>query len=186
MKLTNIVKKILLEKKGDTYDSGCVMLYFNFPQLKEIHEKIDKEDLYTEDGPRTFGLEDEPHITLLYGIKPRIPLDDIVEVIDEFTYTPCKIHNASLFEHEKYDVLKFDVSGKNIHETNEALTEAVPYENDHPDYHPHLTIGYIKSGKGKKYTKLFEGQEFELIPRYAIYSQVGDKKDKIAIKVKNK
>jgi|SRR4051812_1017980 2'-5' RNA ligase len=186
MKLTNIVRHILLEKKGDSYDTGAVMLYFHSPEvIKEIHDKIDKADLYTEEGDRTYGIEDEPHITLLYGIKAGIPLENIVEVTDEFTYGPCKISNASIFENEKYDVLKFDVSGDNIHETNEALTEAVPYKNDYPDYHPHLTIAYVKPGIGKKYTKLFEDKEFKLIPKNVVYSKADGTKDDIQIEIIN-
>lgn len=188
MKLINLLKHLLLEKKGDSYDSGCVMLYFKFPAIKEIHDQIDPEDLYTQDGSedgRTYGIEDEPHITLLFGLDPSVPLDDVVDILDNHTYTPCQVYNASLFENEKYDVLKFDVKGSDLHETNEELC-TLPYENKFPDYHPHMTIAYIKPGKGSKYTELFEGKEWELVPRYALYSQADGTKDKITIKVKTK
>jgi len=186
MKLTPLLKSLLLEKKGDSYEKGCVMLYFNFPQMKEIQDQIPKEDLYTEEGDRTYGLEDESHTTLLYGIDRGVQLDEVVDILDDFTYSPCKIHNASVFTHPNYDVLKFDVSGANLKETNAALTENLPYKNDFPNYKPHLTIGYVKSGLGKKYTDLFEDKEYDLIPKYAVFSSPPNKKDKIVIKVKKK
>lgn len=184
-KLTDLLKQYILEKKGDSYEYGCAMLYFKFPQIKEIHDQIDPDDLYTEEGPRSYGIEDEPHITLLFGIHPEVSLDEIVDILDRHTYTPCQVHNASLFENERYDVLKFDVKGADLHETNEELCE-LPHTNKFPDYHPHMTIAYVKSGKGKKYTDLFEGKEYELIPRYGLYSAPDGEKDKITIKVKTK
>lgn len=173
---------LLLEKKGDSYEYGCAMLYFDFPLMNKIHDAINPNDLYEEEGDRTFGLENEPHTTLLFGLHKEVSLDDIKKVLDEFTFSTCKIHNASLFENEKYDVLKFDVKGENLHACNEALKQ-FPYTNNFPDYHPHMTIGYLKSGMGKKYTKMLEGQEFELVPKYAIYSEPNGTKTKIKVRI---
>lgn len=173
---------LLLEKKGDSYEYGCAMLYFDFPLMNKIHDAINPNDLYEEEGDRTFGLENEPHTTLLFGLHEGVSLDDVKKVLNEFTFSTCKIHNASLFENEKYDVLKFDVKGKNLHACNEALKQ-FPYTNNFPDYHPHMTIGYLKSGMGKKYTKMLEGQEFELVPKYAVYSEPDGTKTKIKVRI---
>lgn len=176
---------MLLEKKGDSYGSGCVMLYFNFPEMQQLHDQIDLDDVYNEEGDRTYGLEDESHITLLYGLAPEVTLDEVKNILKEFTFGKCIIKNASLFEQEKYDVLKFDVDGPSLHEVNEELRDKLPYENKFPDYHPHMTIGYLKSGKGKQYVEEFADQEYELIPKYAIFSQPDGTKYKISIKIKN-
>ena len=93
--------RLLMEKLGDTHEFGCAMLYFNFPELKKIQEKIDKKDIYEEEGDRSFGLEDEPHVTLLYGFHEEVTTDQIKKVLDSLTYTWCKVHNVSLFENEK-------------------------------------------------------------------------------------
>jgi 2'-5' RNA ligase len=87
-----------------------------------------------------------------------------------------------LFENEKYDVLKFDVNGENLHACNKALKQH-PHTNNFPDYHPHMTIGYLKPRMGKKYTKMLKGQEFELIPTHAIYSEPDGTKSKIKIEI---
>jgi 2'-5' RNA ligase len=176
---------LLAENSTSTYKYGCVMLYFNFPQIDEIHDYIDIDDIYVEDEDKTFGLEDEPHTTLLYGLHPEVSLDEVKKVLDSYDYYPCIIKNASLFENEKYDVLKFDVDGKDLKQTNNDLKQ-YPFTNDYPDYHPHLTIGYIKPGLGKKYTKILKGLEFKLLPQYAIYSHSDGNKDKIKIKTYDK
>lgn len=178
-------KTFVYEKSGDSYSYGCVMLYFDFPKMNEIHLKIDEEDLYEEEGDRTFGLEDEPHITLLYGLKHDVTPKEVKEILNNFTFGPCVLHNASLFENE-YNVLKFDVryltkGGAFLHKCNTALRD-LPYKNDYPDYHPHMTMGYLKKGTGKKYTEMLKEEEYDLIPTHAVFSQPDGTKVKIKIK----
>jgi hypothetical protein len=31
-----------------------------------------------------------------------------------------------------------------------------PFTSDYPDYHPHITLAFVKPGKGKKYELKFE------------------------------
>jgi 2'-5' RNA ligase len=173
---------VLTEATGQTFDYGCVMLYFSFPEINKIHDIINPKDIYTEEGDRSFGLEDEPHTTLLFGLHEGVTTQDVQSVLDKFKYGTCTIGNASLFENKDYDVLKFDVRGKNLHETNKLLKE-FPYTNSFPDYHPHLTIGYLIPGTGKKYTKDLSGVQFSLTPEYAVYSKPDGEKVKIKINV---
>ena len=173
------LSKFLLEDT-DTYEYGAVMLYFNFPEINQIHDLITSEDVYTEEGDRTFGLENEPHITLLYGLKGDIDKQDIEDVIGKITFGRCDIFNASLFKNESYDVLKFDVEGEGIHSANEMLKE-FPHTSTFPNYHPHMTIGYLKSGEGDKYVEKLEGLRFKLLPEYVIYSKPSGEQIKIDI-----
>ena len=173
---------MILEKKGDTYEYGCAMLYFDFPDMYKLQDSIDPNDLYEVEGDRSYGLEDEPHTTLLFGLHPEVEINKIRDVIKKFTYSKCTIKNASLFENPEYDVLKFDVDGKNLHDCNTALKQ-FPYTNSFPNYHPHMTIAYIKKGLGKKYVSLFNYFEFEMKPDFAVYSSPDGSKKKINIKV---
>ena len=181
MKHIKLFEEFIVEKSGDSYSHGCVMLYFDFPQMNKIHDAINPDDLYEEEGDHTFGLENEPHVTLLYGLKESVTPEQVKEILDGFKFSSCKLHNASLFENE-YDVLKFDVEGDSLHEANAALRE-LPYENDYPDYHPHSTIGYLKKGCGERYTKMLKDQEFELTPTYAVFSQPDGTKTKMNINI---
>jgi 2'-5' RNA ligase len=186
MKHIKLFDEFITEKSGDTYSNGCVMLYFDFPKINDIHSKIDKDDLYEEENDRTYGLEDEPHITLLYGLEKEVTPNQVKEILENFTFGPCKLYNASLFENE-YDVLKFDVGypikGEAfLHKCNTALRK-LPYQNDYPDYHPHMTIGYLKKGTGKKYTEMLKDLEYDLSPSYAVFSQPDGNKVKIKIAV---
>ena len=69
MKYFQIFEEYL--KEDTEYKYGCVMLYFKFPKMEELHNSIDSSDYEDEDS-----LEDEPHCTLLYGLhdyKPSLP-----------------------------------------------------------------------------------------------------------------
>ena len=161
----------LFEKKGDTFEYGCAMVYFDFPDMHQIHEMIVPEDVYLEEGDRSFGLEDEPHTTLLFGLHSNDLADE--EVLSKCKSKPVgqiKLHNASLFENEKYDVLKFDAHNPVLHEINAELVK-LPHTTSFPDYHPHSTIAYIKKGQGRKYADLLEGKEFTVHPNKIVYSK---------------
>lgn len=180
MKLTDLINEMVRNRK---YEYGCAMLYFAFPEMFKLHNKITPDDIYTVDGEDTYGLEDEPHVTLLFGLHDNVSTDDIVKVLDKFTFKPCKVHNPSIFKNDDYDVLKFDVQGDSLHEVNKLLT-AYPHTTNFPDYHPHMTVAYIKPGKGQKYADEFKKfKEFWITPRYAVYSKTNGKKDRIKIKL---
>lgn len=177
--------KLLTEKKGDSYEYGCVSLRVDFPVMKKIHAAIDPEDLYEETGDRTYGIEDETHVTLLYGIHDGVPVADVKAIIDEFTFSKIKAYNISVFEKEEYDVLKFDVKSPELNRVNKALTE-LPHTNDYPDYHPHISIAYLQPGAGKKYIKALKKLEINIKPTYVEYSDASGRESKIPIKLLKK
>lgn len=171
-----------LNENKQVYDYGCAMLYFSDHDLKPIYSQIEPEDLYVEgDG---FGLETEPHCTLLYGLHGDVTVKQVEDVLDKYTYHTCKAHNLSLFENEKYDVLKYDIKGDNLSETNEDLKQ-YPFTTDYPNYHPHMTVAYLKPGMGKKYVEKLgkEYSELWMSPQYAVYSQPDGTKNKINVRV---
>jgi 2'-5' RNA ligase len=179
---------LLNEDKNIKYEYGCVMLYFTFPEMTYLHKMVDSEDIYMEEGDGSFGLENEPHTTLLYGLHDTVSLDDVKEVLKKFTFGGLVAHEPSLFENKKYDVLKFNMKYPNkgedfLHKCNDEL-KTYPFTSDFPNYHPHMTIGYIKPGKGNKYVRKIGQIEYRLKPEYAVFSQPDGTKTKIEINVR--
>lgn len=165
------------EKKDKTqkYEYGCAMLELDFPQMESLHEQIDIEDVYEEEGDRSYGLEKEPHVTLLYGLHDDVKEDVVKDICIGQQYESIVLENVSCFENEKFDVLKFDVSGESLHECNKKLSH-LPHTTDYPDYHPHMTIAYLKPGTGKKYIDRMKDQSHEVKPHAVVYSMPsGDK-----------
>ena len=168
------LKSRLLESSNSTYEYGCAMLYYDFPQMSELHNSISEEDIYREEGDNTYGLEDEPHTTLLYGLHSDVDPNLVLDTCQKQQYSDIVLHNASCFNSDKYDVLKFDVTYPNkdenfLHKCNSDLTK-YPHTTSFPNYHPHCTIGYIQKGKGQHYADLFKNKSYIVTPKKLVYS----------------
>ena len=157
-------EKALLEKDGP-FEYGCSMVYFEFPEIKSIHQEIDKSDLSGS------GLEEDPHVTLLYGLhSDEIEDQKVLDISASEQIESITLHNVSVFENAEYDILKFDVDSPILHKLNSKLTE-LPHTTNFPKYHPHCTIAYLKPGSAKKYISSFEGRSYEVFPTKIIYSK---------------
>ena len=141
---------------------GCVMLYFNAPALEIIQESINEDDIHEN------GLENDPHITLLYGLHDTVSLEEVEEIINNYTFGYTFFSDLSLFECEEYDVLKFNpfptYKFRRINEELRTLPNTVTFD----EYIPHMTVAYLKKGRGKKYTDI--QVLFEVKPKYVMYS----------------
>ena len=113
MKHIKLFEEFVTEKKK-VYDYGCAMLYFEFPEMENLHKQIDEEDIFVDPEDSTFGLETEPHCTLLYGLHSDVKLEVIENIAKNFAFGNCTITNPSLFKNEKFDVLHshYWLSGK--------------------------------------------------------------------------
>lgn len=182
------LKSLLKEEKEPVYEYGCVMLYFQpNQQVVDFQKTISPEDIYIEDMNGGYGLETEPHCTLLYGLHEGIKVPEISNILSDITFGYCRIHNPSLFENEKFDVLKFDVGyihkgGSFLHKANRLLN-TFPNTQTYPDYHPHMTVAYLKPGMGKKYVENLGGvPAFIYKPTHLVYSQPDGTKTEIGIR----
>ena len=116
------------EETKEKFDYGCVMLYYDFPEIEDSHNIIDPNDIYHQEGDRSFGLEDEPHTTLLFGLHDDVTDEDVSKVLNKYKYSTCKLHNPSLFEkflenvEELADIAVFDESDKDYN-------SAIPWES---------------------------------------------------------
>lgn len=110
-------------------------------QVIEMSMKIADEDL-AEDGR-----EDEPHVTVLYGLQS---LDGVEKAISGFGKVAITLGETSIFENDEYDVVKIDVDSEQLHRLNGVVAK-LPNENKYDEYEPHVTLAYVKKGAGEKY-----------------------------------
>ena len=171
---------MVFRAKPKQYEYGTVMLHLSFYELDGLHAAITPIHIYTPaNDAGKYTLDDDPHITLLYGLHNHINENEVADSLSEFTYSTCKINNVSLFQNG-YDVLKFDVSGENLSESNEKLKE-LPHYTDYPTYQPHLTIAYLNKGFGERYVKRFANKSYSVKPKHIVYTKPNGKKYKIDI-----
>lgn len=179
----NKITDILNEKSNVKYSYCCAMIFFDFPELNDITDNLDIKDIYNKNNE--YGIEDEPHITLLYGLHEDVNENDVISTMKKYKVDNIILHNVSVFYNEEYNVLKFDVKYKNdndfLHRINEDLRK-YPHTNKYLKYHPHSTISYIKKGMSKKYIDMFKGKEYIVKPNSFVYSKTDGTKKHIQIK----
>lgn len=144
-----MIKKYLqFIKESKKKRLGCVMLEVPVNNWSEITSIIDKKDVYKKSG---FGIEDNPHLTLFYGLHKEVSDEKVKKVLGDKKDFNIEIKGIDIFENDEFDVVKFNV--KKTKELQNIFNEFsnLPNSNEYPDYQPHITIAYVKKGKGKKY-----------------------------------
>lgn len=142
------MKNLLLEAK---FDYGCLMILLEKAFGKtwdKIQSLIEEEDIYKE-GDK-FGRELEPHVTVLFGFDNGTDVEKIKSYIGSDKLS-LELNKIDFFDNEKFDVLKFQIKSDDLEGLNALLRDNFNYTNDYDEYHPHLTIAYLKKGTAKKY-----------------------------------
>lgn len=181
------LKLMKMINENREYEYGCAMLYFDFPTLLKIQDVINPKDIYEDPDDDSFGLEDEPHITLLFGLHKEVTDEEVEDIVKSFVYRPIKLSKLSIFDNPDYDVLKFDIDEKSrggniLYKVNKELKK-LPFTSNFPDYHPHMTVGYLKSGTGEKWSEKINIGDFTIVPKFVIYSKPDSTKLKFEIRV---
>ena len=141
---------------------------FNLPddladRVRAMSMRIADEDLADD------GREDDPHVTILYGLTDDNPKSVRQALRGQSTGT-IEFGQTSVFKCDDYDVVKIDVLGDYIEHIHDVLADDCKYESTHPTYIPHCTLAYVRSGCGKKYLGMddMDGQSF--MPNKVIFS----------------
>lgn len=100
------------------------------------------------------GREDNPHITVKYGLTDDSPetIQKLTQLLESHPPITATLGKTSVFTGgEDGDVVKAEVDSPQLHALNDAIAKAFPNEDTHPEYEPHVTLAYVKPGKGAKY-----------------------------------
>lgn len=184
MNLRKILREAILKKRKRVYEFGCVMvnLNVNSNDWNRIHDMIDEDDIYLGDEDTEsdggYGRELDPHVTVLFGIHDDVPDADVENLIEKCEKPEIELQKISAFKNENFDVLKFDVKSSDMHKLNKMF-KSLPYTTNYPDYHPHATICYLKSGTADKYIKkLSKIEPIDITCDTIIYSKPDGSKKK--------
>ena len=156
------IRNYINENQSQENRYGCVMLFANVPDWDKLVKRIVKEeDVYDDpQEPGEYGYEENPHITVIYGLHHDEIVDQgvVYNIIQETPSITSSIKEIDIFENDDrpYDVVKFNIKPTQtlLNKRDEFLE--MPNTQTFPEYHPHCTIAYVKKGEGKKYKRLLK------------------------------
>jgi 2'-5' RNA ligase len=144
------LKSLILENEKSY---GCIMAEI-LGESREAILKYNKNhisDNVIYDNPKhEFGREMESHITIKFGLTKDYKPFEIDEMFSKISPFNVSFSGISLFENDKFDVVKLDVESNILKKLNEQFSK-LPNEDEHPEYHPHCTLAYVKKGEGKQF-----------------------------------
>lgn len=133
-----------------------LMIDFDTPELiSDLWNKIPEEELYTEVDNRgnKYGREEKTHVTVVPCLDNDVSIEELKKHLKEIGRYKTILTNISLFKNENYDVLKCDAQSVLLRDTNNSILSEFPSHSEFTEYHPHVTVAYLKSGMGDKYVK---------------------------------
>lgn len=130
---------------------------------EDLLSQIDKEDIYKPDNPN-YGLEHHPHITVLFGLEDNVTGKELKKILKNEKQPKAVVTALDCFFPEDFDVVKFSVKSEDLKRLHDLVADKFPFKSFHKDYHPHITLAYVKKGKAKKYElKLKEPVEVRIV-----------------------
>jgi 2'-5' RNA ligase len=171
-------------QKRDFY--GCIMMGAKIDNWKEFHTAgIDKEDVYIKPHDKSYGLETDPHVTVLFGIHEDEIDEDTMKNVIEQNMRPItlRVDEVDVFEGDEYDVVKYNLPLTEELQKQRDLFTQFPNTQTFPDYKPHMTIAYVNPGAGKKYKRKLS-EPFDVTFTKGIYSYHDDPEDPEAFSTK--
>lgn len=140
---------------------SCVMAMLGNRDAKSFlafGSQLPVESLYTGEsgadsyGP-DYGVEREPHLTILYGLQTTDPqqVKNLTDKFEPFTAVCGRVACFPAAERDKpYDVLYVPVYSGSARKMNRRL-KSLPYQNDYDGWTGHITIAYVKPGEAARY-----------------------------------
>jgi 2'-5' RNA ligase len=167
------------------YDFSSVHVEVEHPLADEIinwgKRQVPDEDIYVTQKDPTFGREDEIHITVLYGIHSDNPKKSI-DLISNLGSIKGKLGKVNVFTNPiKFDVVMIEVVSNELCKLNEVLHNNITYTNKYGKYHPHITVAYVKKGKGWKYSGSSNWENKEFTCNFGVFSSKDGTKHKFTL-----
>lgn len=172
---------LINEKRNKKYDYSTLLVQLPDEIIDNVicwgYDNVPNENIFFNPNDLGFGRENDPHITLMYNIHT----ENLKEVSDLFigeNEFECKLGKIDLFtKNDNFEVLIVNVESDELHELNLKTKRNLEATENFPVFIPHITICYMKKGKGKEYVGNNEfAREKFTIDRILFSSKNGDKK----------
>lgn len=138
----------ILFEEASKYQFSSVQANLYVPESDRVME-FGRALIPDEDLVDVTARENEPHVTVLYGLHTANP-DDIREIIEGEPAFAVEVGKVRIFRQDDRDVVyveAFSESFQRLHDKLSVLT----HTSTHPTYTPHITLAYVKKGAADKH-----------------------------------
>lgn len=178
--VNNEFNSLITELKQTSYKYGCLMLYYTVTKTwwDSIQKKIDDKDICRVNG--VIGREKyrDAHVTLLYGLHKIVGLEDVKKEVLNIPVRNVIASKVTYFTSSEYDVIKFEMDYEFFKKMHKSLKK-LPNTQTFNGYKPHMTIAYVKKGRGKAIAEELNNQfKRTLKPSHFVFSEMNGTKTK--------
>ena len=162
-----------------------LMVDYQLPEaIQELQRQINPADLYVVENSRsgfTYGMEMEPHVTVAPCLRNNVKLDNLKPFLHSLEEYRLELTNLNVFENKLFDVLVCDVKKCEVlHSTNAEIADKYKLNTSFDDFNSHITVAYLKKGKGGEYAKLKFPESVTMKPKCFAFSHYeGEKRTRI-------
>lgn len=97
------------------------------------------------------GREEDPHVTVKYGIDPTVTIEELRPIIGPRAAGSLTLGPTAFFAAPDWDVVFLTVDSPDIVALNKAIVDGVKTTATKPNYVPHLTLAFVESGRGHEF-----------------------------------
>ncbi len=143
-KSSSTLKTIVMQPKKE------IKYYASLPlEWTDLTKTLDKDDLDIQPGKDP--IERRHHISL-HVLLPSRPTPELIHKLEGISCFTLTLEGLGCFENKTNDVLYIQVVvNDQLRALHKLLVDEYKQPWQHPEYKPHVTIAFLKSGKGKKY-----------------------------------
>ncbi len=134
-----------MTRTRQAYSYSCVMAVLPEPlaaRLRGFSALIPDVDVYDDESGEK-GREDDPHITLKYGLHTEDP-DEVWNLFRGMEPAEVTLGDISAFVQPDYIVLKVEVESPDLHRFNRMVSKNLECTDTFRDYRPHATLAYMR------------------------------------------
>mgnify|MGYP003419614469 FL=1 len=143
------------------YDYGCLMLDFQIKGWSNLKQYI---GVYDDDLVEP--MPQDPHCTVCYGFSNEVDPEYLSKICPSLGLFDFVITDVGCFKNEDSDVVHFVLKSQTATALNSVLTNTFNVTVTHPEYTPHMTIGFFKANCSDKYLKKIKYQKNTKIRPY--------------------
>lgn len=152
-------------RRREAYSYGCLLVRLPKPLADKVRGfgmSLPNDRLYVCDGKGDIhgGRDNDPHVTLKYGITTIDP-DEVARAVESVEPFEVRLGRCGVFHNQDSVVLKLRVDSPGLVALHHRVCLKLDHVDTYRDYRPHITVAYmVKDERDPYYYRRFYDDSF--------------------------